>query len=162
MNISEDALQRQAQIVGALGQQVEAASADGRQLVRNPPRNPICCVSLDEGVPCLVVEWCGYATSAQFRFVHEMMILLLLRHGLRKVLADNTNLRLIAAEDQAWVADDWLSRAVAAGYEVGAITQSGYYFAKLSLESVVQKGAEGLTLRFFGDVAEARGWLRSQ
>jgi hypothetical protein len=155
-------LQRQADLVTALARRIETESADGGNPLADLRENPICSLTIDREIPCLFVDWRGYATSAQIRYVHESMILLFWRYGIGKVLVDNTNLRMFGAEDQAWAADDWLPRAAAAGYRVGAITRSRSYFAEQALESVVQAAAGTVTLRFFDNRDEARTWLKGQ
>src|SRR5262249_5037793 len=60
--------------------------AGGVEALRNLQDNPVCTVAFDAAVPCIAVVWKGYATSAQFRYVHEEILRLIQRHGVGKVL----------------------------------------------------------------------------
>jgi hypothetical protein len=73
--------------VGVLKQLIENESSDGRALARNLADNPICTVTRDDSVPRLFVQWKGYATSAQIRFIHECLIDVIEGHGVSKSLA---------------------------------------------------------------------------
>ena len=53
---------------------VEAESIDGIEVARNPQDNPICRLSYDESLGCIEVVWRKYATSAQLRFLHEVIL----------------------------------------------------------------------------------------
>jgi len=72
-------------------------------------------VSIDENIPAIVVLWKGYATGTQLRFVHENILDQLRKHGMSKVLGDDTGLPTIHAEDQSWIVENWMPRAIAAG-----------------------------------------------
>ncbi|MGH6680073.1 MAG: hypothetical protein ACREDL_14365, partial [Bradyrhizobium sp.] len=46
-------------------------SIDGAKLLEKPNDNPICSLCYDEAIRCVAVVWRRYATSAQYRFIHE-------------------------------------------------------------------------------------------
>ena len=52
--------------------------------------NPICSIFLDGNVPCITVSWKRYATSTQYRYVHESLIPLLSKYQVSKILYDDT------------------------------------------------------------------------
>jgi hypothetical protein len=143
-----------------LRRRIEAESNDSLRLLDNPLDNPICSLSLDQSVPCIAVIWKQYATSTQLRFIHEAILDLLQRHRITKILGDDSALPMIHAEDQSWITENWMPRAIVAGLRAAASKRSSSYFGKLSIANVRSGAPTGLTLRVFDDMAEARRWLR--
>jgi hypothetical protein len=82
---------------------LQAESSDSLQLLRDIKDHPVCSVFFDEGVPCIMVIWRNYATSTQFRFIHESILHQLQEHGVSKILGDDSALPTIHTEDQAWI-----------------------------------------------------------
>ena len=116
-------------------------------------------MSIDENIPAIVVLLKGYATGTQLRFVHENILDQLRKHGMSKVLGDDTGLPTIHAEDQTWIVENWMPRAIAAGLRAAAGRHSDSYFANLSIGRIQSAAQAGLALRSFADIDEARGWL---
>ena len=95
-------------------------SADSAALVRDIGNNPICCVSYDESIPGIFVEWRSYATSTQLLFIHERVLEFLERHHASKILGDVSGLPTVHTEDQKWIIENWMPRAQAAGLRATA------------------------------------------
>lgn len=144
-----------------LAQRVKAESGDGRELVRSPNDNPVCAITIDHDLKCLEIVWKRYATSAQFRFVHEWMLKLLVEHGLRNILGDDSAIPTIHAEDQTWIAHDWFPRARAAGLERAVSKPPVSKFALNAIEKLRAETPSGVTFRWFPDLDDARHWLRT-
>ncbi|HEX3576328.1 MAG TPA: hypothetical protein VHU42_17155 [Rhodopila sp.] len=143
-----------------LQKRLAVESGDSAQLLKDIENNPICSVSVDHTVPCIVVAWKRYATSNQLRFVQEKVIDLLARHGLSKLLGDDTVLPTIHREDQFWLVSDWMPRAAAAGLRSIASKTPASHFGKVSLDNIRSAVCAGVSMRSFGDIAEARQWLQ--
>jgi hypothetical protein len=139
---------------------VAAESNEGRSLADNLQRNPICTVVMDESVPCLVVTWKRYATSAQLRYIHESILALCTQHKISKILADDSAIPLIHADDQHWVSTDWMPRARAAGFRVAATKSSESFFGKRSIADIRAAAPSGILFRNFPDLRQASDWLR--
>jgi hypothetical protein len=139
---------------------LECETSDGLALVRDLGSNPICCVTLDKTVPCLFINWRGYARSLQFHFIHESIIDLLQRHRVAKLLGDDTSLPMIHAEDQVWVIKDWLPRAMTSGLRAIAHKSPVAHFGKVSVDNVRSGIAAKISLQTFESLDEARGWLK--
>lgn len=140
---------------------LEQESADGAALLRNIGDNPICCVSYDASVPCLVVVWRGYATSTQLRFVHERILELLEEHRVAKILGDNSGLPTVHADDQKWLIENWMPRAKAAGLRAAAAKQPVSYFGRLAINTLHSAMPAGVIARSFGQLDDARRWLET-
>jgi hypothetical protein len=144
-----------------LRSRLEKESSDSLKLLEDLNDNPICAVSLDETVPCIKVIWKQYATSTQLRFVHESIVHMLERHGINKVLGDDTALPTIHSEDQVWIAENWMPRAVSAGLRAAASKSPASYFCQISIETIQSVAPPELALRSFDDMSAARQWLKS-
>jgi hypothetical protein len=140
---------------------VAAEASDGLQLSVDIQNNPICSVSLDETIPGITVIWKRYATSAQFRFVHEAVIDMLTRHKVEKILGDDTELPTIYTEDQGWIVQNWMPRACAAGLRAAASKQASHFFGKLAIESIQSLAPRELKIQSFDNLDDAKRWLQA-
>lgn len=134
-------------------------SGDSIKLLHDLKDNPICSVTLDETVPCIKVVWKQYATSTQLRFIHESLLHLIQKHRVNKILGDDTALPTIAAEDQAWIAYDWMPRAIAAGLRFAGSKNSESYFGRVSVNSIQLAVPKGVIIRSFETLEDAKRWL---
>jgi hypothetical protein len=109
----------------------------------------------------VVMDWDGYATSAQFREGTELMLKTLLEHGAHKVLADARDMILISQEDQKWLENSFLPRAIDRGFKAVALIKPVSYFNAVAIESVSYKvHKRDFLIRIFDNQEEARDWLR--
>jgi hypothetical protein len=140
---------------------LEGESGDSRALAHNLEDNPICTVSYDASVPCLVVRWRRHATSAQIRYIHECLIRLITKYRVRKILGDDTDLVSITAIDQHWIVQDWMPRAIAAGLRTAASIKPRAYFGQTSVNRILSFVPVGLMIQSFENPQGATAWLRS-
>ena len=135
-------------------------SHDGARLVQNPYDNPICKLSYNKNANCIEVVWRKYATSPQLRYVHELILCMLVQYGVSKMLGDYTDLPIIHAEDQRWIVEQWLPRAMAAGLEAVASVISMTFFGQVAIGAIQSMLARKVQVRNFRDVHSARRWLK--
>ena len=138
---------------------VAAESSDGRRVAQNPSDNPICSMTFKAASHCIEVIWKMYATSLQLRFIHECLLDLIKTHRASRILGDDTALGIIHADDQAWIAADWLPRAIAAGLKAGASKAPATYFAEQSVRRIQASAPSGVRLESFQNLSDARAWL---
>jgi len=144
-----------------LKRMVKRESIDGAKLLENPNDNPICSLCYDEANRCVIIVWRRYATSAQYRFIHEVIIQMLQQHQASKILGDDADLPVVHAEDQQWMIEDWIPRAKAAGLKAVAANRSLSFFGRLTIGSVQAKMAGQIAIMTFPTIHLARDWLRS-
>jgi len=119
-----------------------------------------CDISFDGEVPCVVMVWQGYVPSRDFRDANERVLALVRETGATKLLGDIEGFTLIGADDQRWLNQSWIPRAVATGVRTCALVQPVYYFNKVAVENVVRDlGQVRLTVSHFNQREEARAWL---
>ncbi len=110
----------------------------------------------------IVMEWEGYATSAQFREGTETMLNYLIEQRVHKVLADVRDMVLIGMEDQKWMETSFLPRAIRFGFKACAIVRPSNYFNKIAVETISFKiEKEKLAVQVFDTSEEAINWLDS-
>ena len=116
-----------------------------------------------EDINSVVMEWDGYATSAEFKEGTELMLNTLIKHNTFKVLADIKDMILIGVEDQQWLIDQFLPRAIEFGFKAIAIVKPDSYFNKVAVESVSYKvDKDKLEIMFFDNTAQAKEWLKTK
>src|SRR5829696_8657988 len=96
-------------------------------------------VYFDTELNCVIMQWDGYSTSAEFRQGTELMLNTLIRHKANFVLADIKNMVLISGEDQQWLEKEFLPRAMNFGFSGLAIIRPTSYFNKVAIESISYK-----------------------
>jgi hypothetical protein len=153
--------QNQSMLIRKLREAVIAEPGDGETLAADFHKNPICSTVIDHGVPCIVAAWRGYATSTQLRYIHEMWLQMIAEQRIEKLLGDDTDLQMVSVEDQQWIAGDWMPRAVAAGLKGIAHKVAQSHFGKISIEQIQSAKPDGLTIRSFDDLNNARAWLKA-
>jgi len=119
-------------------------------------------IYFDRKINAVVMEWDGYATSNQFKEGTELMLNTLIKHNCVKVLADIKDMVLIGMEDQQWLDQHFLPRAIEFGFKAIAIIRPEHYFNKVAVESISYKvDKDKLAINFFDNVDEAKAWLKS-
>jgi hypothetical protein len=157
----EKRLPGQDESLAHLRMQMESESRDSAALFNNPAENPICCITFDECLRSVLVVWKQYATHTQIQFVHENILRLTQEHGASRILGDDTALPTIASEDRAWIVENWMPRAVAAGLRFVASKKPDAYFGRLSVAGIQSGAPAGLMMRSFDDLQSARDWLQT-
>ncbi len=120
-------------------------------------------VFYDSDLDAVVMEWNGYSTSQQFRQGTELMLNMLIKHNAHKVLANVKDMTIVGREDQIWVEEDFLPRAISFGFKELAIIRPDHYFNKVAMETISYKvDKEKLSIMFFDNLSEAIAWLVSK
>jgi len=120
-------------------------------------------IRFDEALDAVIMEWNGYATSAQFREGTELMLNTLIRNTCSKVLADIRNMTIIGMEDQNWMETNFLPRAIKFGFKKIALITPTSYFNKVAVENISYKvDKEKLRIHFFDDLEEGKEWLNKK
>jgi hypothetical protein len=144
-----------------LARSLKQESSDSAALVRDIENNPICCVSYDESIPGIFVEWRSYANSTQLRFIHERVLELIEQHHASKILGDVSRLPTVHADDQKWIVENWMPRAKAAGLRAAAAKRPKAYFGRLAVSMLYTAMSADVAARSFKRLDDARRWLET-
>ena len=119
-------------------------------------------VDYDVDVPCVVMSWRGYATSAVFRAANEQVLHMIGDRRAKKLLGDITEFVLIGAEDQDWLNNVWLPQAMEAGLRFAALVTPSFYFNRVAVDNVVKKlDPARLQVAYFATRDNALAWLKT-
>ena len=121
---------------------------------------PYVLVRWDGHGPWVFVKWKGWANSTEYRAAQERVIdALRENHGSRNLI-DSTDSRVISAEDQKWLIDDWMPRAVAAGRRTTAIVLPKRALGRTIAENIDKYPRSNSTkIAYFETVEDAAAWL---
>jgi hypothetical protein len=109
-----------------------------------------------------IVQHCFHAAldSENLRAVLNKGVDMLKTHRATKWLSDNREIGPHSPEDGAWVNNDWLPRAVAAGWKYWALVVPHDTMARMNMGEFVNSFYErGVRIMVFTDIAEAWDWL---
>jgi hypothetical protein len=98
------------------------------------------------------------------RAVFTHMMLALQRHGWSRILIDQRPMQPFTAEEQTWITQEWMPRAVSeGGYRHGAVIVSPNVMVRLATAYITTQ-VMGLPLQYrsFETEAEALAWLLQQ
>ena len=123
-----------------------------------------CAIDYDVDVPCVRMIWKGYATSAQFRAANERVLEAIRERKASRLLGDVKDFILIGADDQTWLASNWIPRALQAGVRKIALVMPRFYFNRVAVDTVTQRlsgefARNLVRIEYFDQREPARTWL---
>jgi hypothetical protein len=108
----------------------------------------------------VLVEWKEWANSPEYREVHETVLIALLENRGSKNLIDATNARVVSEDDQRWLIEDWMPRAVAGGRRWTAVVIPNRALARTISENIDKHPRPNVTkVEYFQTVEDAAAWL---
>ncbi|RPD49425.1 hypothetical protein DNI29_01070 [Hymenobacter sediminis] len=102
--------------------------------------------------------------KADVQALFSQMMVGLQRRNWSRMLIDQTNMRPFSPEEQQWIAQQWLPRAVTeGGYRHGAVLVSPNVMVRLATAYITTQVLNlALTYRSFDSDAAAQAWLLQQ
>jgi hypothetical protein len=120
----------------------------------------IASVTWDEEGQLVMVEWEGWADSAEFADLLDAEVRALLNHRGSRLLADCRQQKVLSPVEQDRADREWLPKALAAGLKRFAIVLPTSVLAAMNLQDRLRKIPGGtLDIAYFADVSEARAWI---
>jgi hypothetical protein len=121
---------------------------------------PYVLVRWDGDGPWVHVQWKAWAKSPEYREAQEMVILALRENHASRNLIDSKESRVVSEEDQQWLVEDWMPRAVAAGRRWTAIVLPASPLGRTIAENIDKHPQSSLTtVQHFETVEDAAAWL---
>ncbi|GAB2774118.1 hypothetical protein HNQ93_001011 [Hymenobacter luteus] len=104
-----------------------------------------------------------YTTADAQEFFSQMMAGMQ-RRGWSRMFVDQTHMRPFTAEEQRWISQEWLPRAVThGGYRHGAVVVSPNVMVRLATAYITTQVLNlSLIYRSFDSAAAAQAWLLEQ
>ena len=117
-------------------------------------------VSWDPTARLVLVEWEGWADSAEFAALLDAEVRALSEHRTSRLMADCRRQKVLRPEDQERADREWLPRALAAGLKRFAIVLPTSLLAAMNVQDRLGKVPSAtLDIAYFEGVDEARAWL---
>ena len=108
----------------------------------------------------VLVEWEGWADSAEFAALLDAEVRALSEHRGSRLLADCRRQKVLHPDDQERADKEWLPRALTAGLKRFAIVLPTSVLAAMNLQDRLGKVSSAtLEIAYFEGVDEARAWL---
>lgn len=121
---------------------------------------PYVLVRWDGDGPWVFVKWKAWANSAEYRVAQEAVIVALRENHASRNLIDSTDSKVVSEEDQQWLVQDWMPRAVAAGRRWTAIVLPKSALGRTIAENIDKHPRSKLVkVEHFQTVDEAAAWL---
>ena len=137
-------------------------------------RDTVSTLSFDASVPCSLIVWHGFASSADFRATCLRGLDLMRERRFSKGISDARNLRIISLADQQWFTEEYVPMVLELGLSpvlYSAVVLPKDFFGRQSLDQIVEQVDEVMTqttyqdqrirTEYFEDYAAARAWLLS-
>jgi hypothetical protein len=113
-----------------------------------------------DGGRWVIIEWKAWANSSEHSAAHETMLLALSENRASKNLIDATQARVVSDDDQRWLTDDWIPRAVAAGRRWTAVVMPKSALGRTISENIDKRPRPNTTkVEYFETVEQAAAWL---
>lgn len=108
----------------------------------------------------VLVEWEGWADSAEFAALLDAEVRALSEHRASRLLADCRRQKVLHPDDQERADKEWLPRALAAGLKRFAIVLPTSVLAAMNVQDRLGKVPSAtLDTAYFEGVDQARTWL---
>ena len=126
-------------------------------------------VYLAPEVPCIIIQWTGFANSGQLRYLMNQAQASYIAEAKRQPgavgwIADSRGLGAVKPADQEWLHTEWNPRTYEAGVRYIAIVEAETVFGKISAQQYVTNvtRSEGYTFhtRYLPTLAAAKQWLQ--
>lgn len=115
-------------------------------------------VRWDEAQACVLVEWEGWATTAEFAALLDAEVTALTENRCTRMFADCRRQRALTEADQERAEREWTPRAIAAGLEKFAVVLPVSDVAAANLKQRLAS-ATPIRIRYFASPEEAKEWL---
>lgn len=114
-------------------------------------------------IGCSFMQWKRFTNSEEFREAMNQSLHLLQEKGYSKILSDARMLGPLDPVDQKWTVDEWLPKAVEAGYNRIALLVPTDVFSQIAVEDIMEGASESATTvqdRYFDTLESAADWLK--
>ncbi|MEP6752269.1 MAG: hypothetical protein ABI959_05950, partial [Candidatus Dormiibacterota bacterium] len=96
----------------------QAPASNGSKVYLDAPH---VLIRWDADGPWVLVKWKAWANSTEYRAAQELVIDALRENHALRNLIDSQDSKVVSGEDQKWLVESWMPRAVAAGRRWTAI-----------------------------------------
>ena len=122
-------------------------------------------IKLNPEVPCIMIKWRGDMESESYRKALNDTIVWMKERQVSKIINDDRKIKKgLAPKDQKWAMEDWLERALEAGYQSMAIIEERDFFKRFpaaQLSAMTRLHFQDLVkIEYFSTVKAAEEWIK--
>lgn len=121
-------------------------------------RKPYVTIEQDDRLKCLIQNWKGFATSANFREAINVSLKLFEQGGFEKIISNTKDFSLVKKEDTDWVAQVITPQLVRHGLRYMAFVVPSNVFSQLSVNNFKEEAGKAVSIRYFEDLEKAKSW----
>lgn len=124
---------------------------------------PYLTIHRDDVYNCVWMEWKKFVKGPGYRNGLDKGLELAISMNTTRWLADLRKMNVVDPDDQSWSNDNWFPRALKGGIENIAIIMPQDVFAKMSVDSIMEKvPASMVKVRYFERLEMGQNWLNTQ
>ena len=116
-------------------------------------------IEQDEQLKCLIQNWKGFATSANFRDAINQSLEVFKKGGLDKIISNTKDAALVSKEDTMWVAKEITPQMVEHGLRYMAFILPTNVFTQMAVENYKEDAGSIVNIRYFDQVEAAKKWM---
>jgi hypothetical protein len=116
----------------------------------------------DPEIESVVHEWNKYVDGELFREGAQAMLELAEKRNSSTILIDHRDMRLVDREDQEYIVEEWVPRAVEIGADYHVVVHQESTIAEMNLDDVVDIDEYDHTSQLTSDIEEAREWIAAE
>ncbi|WP_424018149.1 hypothetical protein ACOZ4N_01480 [Halorientalis pallida] len=116
----------------------------------------------DPEIESVVHKWKQYVDGESFREGARSMLELAEERNSGTILIDHRDMTLVDREDQEYIMEEWLPKAVEIGADYHVVVHHQSTIAEMNLDDIVDIEEHDHTSRMTSDWDEAREWIAEQ
>ncbi|WP_291721898.1 hypothetical protein [Bernardetia sp.] len=122
-------------------------------------------IKLNPEVPCIMIKWRGDMESESYRKALNDTIIWMKERQVSKIINDDRKIKKgLSKQDQKWAMEDWLGRALDAGYQSMAIIQERDFFKRFPAAQLAASTRlyfqNLIKIEYFSTVKAAEDWIK--
>ncbi|MCC5945871.1 MAG: hypothetical protein JJT94_13150 [Bernardetiaceae bacterium] len=111
---------------------------------------------------CVYLHWQGFAGSDNFREACNYSLRLLIDKQADKMIADNSEAKVVGEADMQWMQEEWFPKAFTAGFRSSAVVVAKDIFRDIATKRIVNElDKSKFTVQYFQDFDHAYEWVKS-
>lgn len=122
-------------------------------------------IKLNPEVPCIMIKWRGDMESESYRKALNDTLEWMKERQVSKIINDDRKIKKgLSKKDQQWAMEDWLVRALEAGYQSMAIIQERDFFKRFPAAQLAASTRlyfqNLIKIEYFSTVKAAEDWIK--
>jgi hypothetical protein len=124
-------------------------------------QKPYVTIEQDKQLKCLIQNWKGFATSANFRDAINVSLKLFDQGDFEKIISNTKDFSLVKKEDTDWVAQVVTPQMVKHGLRYMAFIVPTNVFTQITVDNFKEEANKVVSIRYFDNLDAATAWFRN-